>query len=54
MKDVLGDLQLLLFLCDYMDVQTDIPRICAAVNDPDVPLDGGYELLIRSLAGLVI
>jgi nuclear protein localization family protein 4 len=54
MKDLLGDFHLLLFLCDYMDMNNDIPRICKAVTDPDTPLDEGYQLIIRSLAGLMM
>ncbi|KAL4177662.1 hypothetical protein KRP22_002592 [Phytophthora ramorum] len=47
----LSDFQLLVFLSDFLDVQTDIPVICQAVRDPNVPLDSGYPILIDSVAG---
>lgn len=52
MKNLLADFQLLLFLCNFMDMNQDLPRICQAVTDFDIPLDEGYELLIRSIADI--
>ena len=52
MKSLLADFQLLLFLCNFMDMRQDLPRICQAVTDLDVPLDEGYEFLIRSIADI--
>ncbi|EQC38258.1 hypothetical protein SDRG_04684 [Saprolegnia diclina VS20] len=49
--DRLKDFQLLVFLADYLDVQTDIPVICQSILSPDVPLDSGYPVLIDSVAG---
>ncbi|KUF96357.1 Dihydrolipoyllysine-residue succinyltransferase [Phytophthora nicotianae] len=47
----ISDFQLLVFLSDFLDVQTDIPAICQAVRDPNTPLDSGYPILIDSVAG---
>ncbi|KAF0690137.1 Aste57867_18462 [Aphanomyces stellatus] len=47
----LRDFQLLLFLADYLDVNTDIPVICQSVLNADIPLDSGYPVLIDSVAG---
>ncbi len=48
----LSDFQLLLYLCQFLDVNHDIPAICRSVVDKSIPLDEGYTLLIRSLAGM--
>mmetsp|Transcript_29141 Transcript_29141/g.38327 ORF Transcript_29141/g.38327 Transcript_29141/m.38327 type:complete len:447 (+) Transcript_29141:71-1411(+) len=50
--DMLGDFHLLLFLCGFLDIQTDVPRICQSILDKSIPLDEGFNLIIRSLAGL--
>lgn len=50
--DMLADFHLLLFLCDFLDIHEDLPRICRAVVDRDTPLDEGYKLLLRSIAGM--
>ncbi|TMW66502.1 hypothetical protein Poli38472_004267 [Pythium oligandrum] len=47
----ISDFQLLVFLCDFLDAQTDIPSICQSVRDAAIPLDSGYPLLIDSVAG---
>jgi nuclear protein localization protein 4 homolog len=48
----LADFHLLLYLCQFLDINHDIPSICKSVIDKSVPLDEGYTLLIRSLAGM--
>lgn len=53
LRDVLGDMQVLLYLCNYMDLE-DLSRICASVVDLDVPVGEGDELVIRSIAGMVM
>jgi nuclear protein localization protein 4 homolog len=51
--DRLADLNLLIYLSDYLDVGTDYPKICQAiVNRETQDLDDGYKLIIKSLAGL--
>lgn len=50
--DLLSDFALLLYLCKFLDVKTDIPKICASVKDRDVPLDDGYKIIITSMAGM--
>ena len=53
LEDRLSDLNLLLYLADYLDKEHDLPRICASiVNRNELPLDDGYKLIIKSLAGL--
>ncbi len=49
---LLADFQLLLYLCEFLDMTNDLPRVCQSVLDRSVPLDEGYMLLIRSLAGM--
>jgi hypothetical protein len=55
-KSILSDFQLLLFLCDTLDVNTDLSVICSALVSPAedgaATLDEGYQLLIRSIAGI--
>jgi len=52
-EDRLADLNLLLYLTDYLDKENDMPRICASVvNRETMPLDDGYKLIIKSLAGM--
>uniref|UniRef100_A0A7S2GWV2 MPN domain-containing protein n=1 Tax=Helicotheca tamesis TaxID=374047 RepID=A0A7S2GWV2_9STRA len=50
--DLLSDFALLLYLCQFLDVNTDIPKICDSVVNRDVPLDDGYKIIISSLAGM--
>eukprot|EP00644_Phytophthora_capsici_P001101 jgi/Phyca11/571801/estExt2_Genewise1.C_PHYCAscaffold_430353 len=47
----ISDFQLLVFLADFLDVNTDIPVICQAVRDSNISLDSGYPILIDSVAG---
>lgn len=51
-SDQLADFQLLLYLCNFLSPTEDLPRLCKAVTDRDEPLDDGYQLLIRSIAGM--
>ena len=50
--DLLSDFSLLLYLCKFMDVKTDMPKICASVANRDIPLDDGYKIIITSMAGM--
>ncbi len=50
--DLLADFNLLIYLCNYLDMQSDIQKICQSIVDRDVPLDEGYKLIIASMAGL--
>ena len=52
LQDLLADFHLLLFLCDFLDMQYDIPQLCRSVMQRDLPLDDGYQLIIRSVAGM--
>ena len=51
-KQVLADFHLLLFLCNFMDISTDMAVICNAINNDEVELEEGYQLIIRSVAGI--
>jgi hypothetical protein len=51
LRALLLDFQLLLFLCDHMDLAHDIPRICQALQDPDGKIAEGDDMWIRSVAG---
>ena len=50
--DLLSDFELLLYLCRFLDVKTDMPNICQSVKDREVPLDDGYKIIISSMAGI--
>ncbi len=51
--DLLADFALLLYLCQFLDVKTDMAKICESVKDREnVPLDDGYKLIISSMAGM--
>lgn len=50
--DKLADFQLLLFLSQYLDIDTDVRNICLSVVHRDIPLDEGYQLIVRSIAGI--
>lgn len=51
-EDRLADFSLLVYLSKFLDVQADFPKICASVVDRSVPLDDGYKLIIKSMAGM--
>mmetsp|Transcript_26578 Transcript_26578/g.37438 ORF Transcript_26578/g.37438 Transcript_26578/m.37438 type:complete len:499 (-) Transcript_26578:173-1669(-) len=50
--DLLSDFNLLIYLCKFLDVATDIPKICESVVDRSKGLDEGYKLIIASMAGM--
>jgi len=50
--DLLADFHLLLYLCDFLDVETDVGKICESVVNRDVALDDGYKIIISSMAGM--
>jgi len=50
--DLLADFNLIVYLCDYLDVKTDMVKICTSIVDREVPLDEGYRLIIGALAKL--
>jgi nuclear protein localization protein 4 homolog len=51
--DRLADLHLLIYLSKFLDLDADFPKICAAIVDrANTPLDDGYKLIIKSLAGM--
>lgn len=50
--DRLADFNLLIYLSGFLDVNADLPKICAAIVDRSTPLDSGYQIIIKSMAGL--
>eukprot|EP01082_Thalassiosira_pseudonana_P011839 g10412.t1 g10412 contig4:1829718-1831352(+) len=50
--DLLSDFGLLLYLTQFLDMKTDMPKICASVKEREIPLDDGYKIIISSLAGM--
>ena len=50
--DLLSDFHLLLYLSQFLDMNADMPKICAAVTDRSIPLDDGYKIIITSIAGM--
>jgi nuclear protein localization family protein 4 len=52
-EDRLADFNLLIYLSDFLDLNADYPKICAALTDrATTPLADGYKLIIKSLAGI--
>jgi nuclear protein localization family protein 4 len=50
--DLLSDFALLLYLCKFLDVNSDMVKICESVKNRDIPLDDGYKIIISSMAGM--
>jgi nuclear protein localization family protein 4 len=50
--DRLADFNLLIYLSAYLDLNADFPKLCASIVDRNVPLDDGYKLIIKSMAGM--
>lgn len=50
--DLLADFNMVIYLCKFLDFETDISKICRSISDRDIPLDEGYKLIIASMAGL--
>ncbi len=50
--DLLADFNLLIYLSKFLDIDADMPKICASIVDRSIPLDDGYKLIIKSMAGL--
>lgn len=50
--DRLADFNLLIYLSGYLDLNGDLPKICASIVDRNVPLNSGYQIIIKSMAGL--
>jgi nuclear protein localization family protein 4 len=50
--DRLADFNLLIYLSDFFDINGDMPKIAASIVDRSKPLDDGYKLIIKSLAGM--
>jgi len=50
--DLLADFNLLVYLCDYLDVKADMVKVCTSIVDREIPLDEGYRLIIGALAKL--
>lgn len=50
--DLLSDFALLLYLCKFLDVKSDMVKICESVKNRDIPLDDGYKIIISSMAGM--
>jgi nuclear protein localization family protein 4 len=48
--DLLADFELLLYLTNFLSLEDDLPRICQAITNREIPLDEGYQLLLRSIA----
>jgi nuclear protein localization family protein 4 len=51
-EDRLADFNLLIYLSKFLDVNADYPKICASIVDRSMPLDDGYKLIIKSMAGM--
>lgn len=50
--DLLADFQLLLYLAEYLSLADDIPALCSSILNRDIPINEGYKLLLRSIAGM--
>mmetsp|Transcript_28962 Transcript_28962/g.45026 ORF Transcript_28962/g.45026 Transcript_28962/m.45026 type:complete len:476 (+) Transcript_28962:92-1519(+) len=49
--DLLSDFALLLYLSAELD-DTDMKKICESVVDRNIPLEPGYQIIIKSMAGI--
>lgn len=49
--DLLADFHLLLFISEFFGPE-EMPIICASIMNRDEPLSEGYQLLLRSIAGM--
>lgn len=50
--ELLSDFSLLLFLCNMLELSSDMPKICSSVVNRDIPLEEGYKIIITSMAGM--
>jgi nuclear protein localization protein 4 homolog len=50
--DRLADFNLLIYLSHLLDLNADYPKICASIVDKSIPLDDGYKIIIKSMAGM--
>ena len=50
--DKLADFQLLIFISGFLDLDTDVSNICTSITQRDIPLNEGYQLLVKSIAGI--
>ncbi len=50
--DKLADFQLLIYLSRFLALETDLKNVCVSVLHREIPLDEGYQLIVRSLAGI--
>ena len=50
--DKIADFHLLLYLCNILSIDDDLPRIAQSIRDREVPLDDGFVILLNNLAGL--
>mmetsp|Transcript_693 Transcript_693/g.932 ORF Transcript_693/g.932 Transcript_693/m.932 type:complete len:459 (-) Transcript_693:131-1507(-) len=50
--DLMSDIALLGFLCQFLDFESDIPKICESIVNRDIPLENGYKIIIASMAGM--
>lgn len=48
----IADPHVLLFLCE-LGLRDEISAVCASVLDPEVPLGEGYQMMIKSMGGLM-
>jgi len=51
-EDRLSDFNLLVYLSRFLDMNADFPKICASLSDRKIPLDDGFKLIIKSMAGM--
>jgi nuclear protein localization protein 4 homolog len=50
--ELLADFNMLIFISKFLDMTTDMPKICESIVDREKPLNDGYKLILGSLAGL--
>lgn len=51
-EDRLADFHLLLYISRFLDLDNDMAKICQALRERDRPLDDGYKLILKSMAGM--
>ena len=48
----IADFALLIYLCEFMDINAEMAAVCQSVANREIPLEEGYQMIIESLSGM--
>ena len=51
-RERISDFALLIYLCEFMDINSEMASVCQSVANKDIPLEEGYQMIIESLSGM--